>query len=209
MNKSILIGICGASGSGKTALAQNIQNHLGRDKVVIIHEDAYYKNLAQIPLHERSLRNFDHPDAFDHPLMKNQVRDLLAGQTIAQPVYDYRTHTRSSASRSIAPAAAIILEGILVMCEDELRQMMDIRVFMDVPADTCFIRRLQRDIQERGRSVESVIDQYLHTVRPMYEQFVAPVRRYADVVVAEGGNNQAGIDAVAGKIMELLGKGKS
>jgi len=204
MKKGILIGICGASGSGKTLLATNIWQQVGSEKVAVIHEDSYYKDLQDIPMHERGIRNFDHSAAFDHPLLLKQIRDLLAGKTIAQPVYDYKTHTRTSETRPVGPLQVIILEGILIMQVEELRNLMDVKVYIDVPADICFIRRLQRDISERGREVQSVINQYLHTVRPMYQQFVEPSRQYADIIVPQGGENGVAVDMITARIQKLL-----
>ncbi len=203
MKKGILIGICGASGSGKTLLADNVCRQVGSEKVAVIHEDSYYKDLQDIPLHERGIRNFDDPAAFDQSLLIAQVRDLLAGKTIAQPVYDYKTHTRTSETRTVGTLQVIILEGILIMQVAELRNLMDIKVYIDVPADICFIRRLQRDISERGREVESVINQYLHTVRPMYQQFVEPCRQYADILVPQGGENTVAVDLIVARIREM------
>jgi uridine kinase len=203
MKKGVLIGICGASGSGKTLLAHTVSRQVGSEKVTVIQEDSYYKDLQDIPLHERGIRNFDHPAAFDHPLLITQIRDLLAGKTIAHPVYDYKTHTRSSETRAVGPQQIIILEGILIMQVEELRNLMDIKIYIDVPADICFIRRLQRDISERGREVQSVINQYLHTVRPMYQQFVEPSRQYADIIIPQGGENQVAIDLIVTRMKEL------
>jgi len=204
MKKNILIGICGASGSGKTLVAQSIHQGLGSEKVVIMQEDAYYKNLAQIPFTERSIHNFDHPDAFDHALLILQIRDLLVGKGIAHPVYDYKTHTRTKISRPVGPHEIIVLEGILILNDPELREMMDIKVYVDTPTDICFIRRLQRDIEERGRDVISVIDQYMKTVRPMYLQYVEPTRQYADIIIPQGGKNFVAIDLLTTKIKSLL-----
>jgi len=202
MKKRMLIGICGASGSGKTMLAESILKQAGPERVVLIQEDSYYKDLKDIPMHERGIRNFDHTGAFDHQLLIAQIRDLLNGKTINHPVYDYKTHTRTAQTRPVTPRDIIILEGILVMHVTELREMMDIKVFMEVPADICFIRRLQRDISERGREVQSVINQYLHTVRPMYYQFVEPCRQYADIIVPLGGENKVTIDLIVARIKE-------
>jgi len=204
MKKGILIGICGASGSGKTMVAHSIYQQLGSNRVAIIQEDAYYKDLTSIPLQERTVRNFDHPDAFDHALLLTQIRTLLSGKSIAQPVYDYKTHTRTTDVRPMGPHDIIVLEGILIMYEAKLRELMDIKVFIDAPADICFIRRLQRDITERGREVNSVIEQYLLTVRPMYQQFVEPARQHADIIIPQGGKNLVAIDLLTTKIKTLL-----
>ncbi len=204
MKKGILIGIAGASGSGKTLVANTIIERLGSDKVVLIQEDSYYKDLSDIPLDERSGRNFDHPDAFDHDLLAEHLKLLLEGKTVAHPIYDYKTHSRLKETRTVGPHTIIILEGILVLNEPKLRELMDIRVFIDTALDICFIRRLKRDIEERGRSVESVITQYQNTVRPMYFQFIEPSKRYADIIIPRGGKNLVAIDILTTKIRSLL-----
>ena len=204
MNKGILVGITGASGSGKTLVAQNILNKLGSKKVVLIQEDAYYKDLSNIPFDDRSGRNFDHPDAFDHDLLHRQIMDLLSGKSIAHPVYDYKTHTRTKEFKTVGPHRIIFLEGILILTDSRLRQLMDIKVFVDTDPDICFIRRLIRDINERDRNVQSVIKQYLDTVRPMYIQFIEASKRYADIIVPEGGENKVAIDILTAKIKTLL-----
>ncbi|RLD16070.1 uridine kinase [candidate division KSB1 bacterium] len=204
MKTGILIGIAGASGSGKTLVANTIMKKLGSDQVVLIQEDSYYKDLSDIPLDERSGRNFDHPDAFDHDLLAEHLELLLKGKTIAHPVYDYKTHSRLKETRTVGPHSIIILEGILVLSEAKLREQMDIRVFIDTAPDICFIRRLQRDIKERGRTVESVITQYQNTVRPMYFQFVEPSKRHADIIIPRGGKNLVAIDLLTTKIRALI-----
>ncbi len=204
MKKGILIGIAGASGSGKTLVANTIMEKLGSDKVVLIQEDSYYKDLSDIPLDERSGRNFDHPDAFDHGLLAEHLELLLQGKTIAHPIYDYKTHSRLKETRTVGPHSIIILEGILVLNEAKLREQMDIRIFIDTEPDICFIRRLQRDIKERGRTVESVITQYQNTVRPMYFQFVEPSKRHADIIIPRGGKNLVAIDLLTTKIHALI-----
>ncbi len=204
MKTGILIGIAGASGSGKTLVANTIMEKLGSDKVVLIQEDSYYKDLSDIPLDERSGRNFDHPDAFDHDLLAEHLELLLQGKTIAHPIYDYKTHSRLKETRTVGPHSIIILEGILVLSEPKLREQMDIRVFIDTAPDICFIRRLKRDIKERGRTVESVITQYQNTVRPMYFQFVEPSKRHADIIIPRGGKNLVAIDLLTTKIRALI-----
>ncbi len=204
MKTGILIGIAGASGSGKTLVANTIMEKLGSDKVVLMQEDSYYKDLSDIPLDERSGRNFDHPDAFDHDLLAEHLELLLQGKTIAHPIYDYKTHSRLKETRTVGPHSIIILEGILVLSEPKLREQMDIRVFIDTAPDICFIRRLQRDIKERGRTVESVITQYQNTVRPMYFQFVEPSKRHADIIIPRGGKNLVAIDLLTTKIRALI-----
>jgi uridine kinase len=200
----ILIGIAGGSGSGKTLVAKTIYRELGSDRVVIIDQDSYYKDLDDVPIRERDQRNFDHPEAFDYNLMKQQMRDLLDGKTVHQPIYDYTRHARTSDTRVIGDQFIIVLEGILIFSDPELRKMMDIKVYIDTDADVRFIRRLNRDIHERGRSAESVIRQYQDSVRPMHLQFVEPSKRYADIIIPEGGHNKVAIDLLKVKIQDLL-----
>ncbi len=206
MKKGILIGIAGASGSGKTLVAHNIMERLGSEKVILIQEDSYYKDLTDIPFDERTGKNFDHPDAFDHDLMAEHLKQLLAGSAISHPIYDYKTHSRLKETKKVGPHQIVILEGILLLNERKLRDLMDIRVYIDTAADICFIRRLRRDINERARSVESIIKQYEETVRPMYLQFIEPSKRYADIIIPRGGKNLVAIDIISTKINSLLHK---
>jgi len=204
MGQRILIGIAGGSGSGKTLVARNIVRELGSDRVVVIDQDSYYRNLEDIPLRDRDARNFDHPDAFDNELLKVHVRSLLDGGTIEQPIYDYAEHRRLDETRRVGEHLVIVLEGILIFVDPELRALMDIKLFVDADPDVRFIRRLRRDLVERGRSVDSVIRQYEESVRPMHVQFVEPSKRYADLIIPEGGHNKVAIDLVKTKIRELL-----
>ncbi len=204
MARRILIGIAGGSGSGKTLVARTIVRELGSDSVVIIDQDSYYKNLEDIPLRDRDARNFDHPDAFDNGMLVRHVKDLLAGIPVEQPIYDYAEHRRLAETRHIGDHHIIVLEGILILHDPELRALMDIKMFIDADADVRFIRRLRRDIVERGRSVDSVIRQYEESVRPMHLQFVEPAKRYADVIIPEGGHNKVAIDLMKTKIRALL-----
>ena len=204
MARRILIGIAGGSGSGKTLVARTIIRELGSDRVVVIDQDSYYKNLDDIPLRDRDARNFDHPDAFDTELLKHNIRDLLDGRTIEQPMYDYSQHRRLAETRTIGDHVVIVLEGILIYVDPELRAMMDIKLFVDADHDVRFIRRLKRDLVERGRSVDSIIRQYEESVRPMHMQFVEPTKRHADLIIPEGGHNRVAIDMVKTKIRELL-----
>ncbi|MFI5372337.1 MAG: uridine kinase [Candidatus Eisenbacteria bacterium] len=203
-SRRILIGIAGGSGSGKTLVARNIVRELGSDRVVIIDQDSYYKNLDDIPFRDREARNFDHPDAFDNELLKHHIRELLAGHEVEQPIYDYAEHRRLDETRTIGDHLVIVLEGILIFVDPELRELMDIKLFIDADPDVRFIRRLRRDIVERGRSVDSVVRQYLESVRPMHLQFVDPAKRFADVIIPEGGHNKVAIDLVKTKIRDLL-----
>ena len=204
MSRRILIGIAGGSGSGKTLVARTIVNDLGSDRVVIIDQDSYYKNLEDIPFRDREVRNFDHPDAFDNELMLHHVRELLAGRPVAQPIYDYSQHRRLEETRRVGDHLIFVLEGILIFVDPALRDLMDIKLFIDADPDVRFIRRLRRDLVERGRSVDSIIRQYEESVRPMHEQFVEPSKRHADVIIPEGGHNRVAIDLVKTKIRELL-----
>ncbi|OGB61810.1 MAG: uridine kinase [Caldithrix sp. RBG_13_44_9] len=202
--KGVLIGIAGASGSGKTLVARTLHDSLGSEQVLNLQEDSYYQDLSHLPFEERTRFNFDHPDAFNHQLLFTQLSSLLNRQSIQQPVYDFTRHIRSVESRTIQPQPIIILEGILVLAVPEIRDLMNIRIYVDTPPDICFIRRLERDIQERGRSVESVIKQYQETVRPMFMQFIEPSKRYADIIIPHGGKNVIAIDIIQAKIEKLL-----
>ena len=202
--RRILIGIAGGSGSGKTLVARNIVRELGSDRVVIMDQDSYYKNLEDIPMRDRETRNFDHPDAFDNDLLRRHVRELLAGRPIAQPIYDYSEHRRLPENRHVGEHDVIVLEGILIFTDPELISLMDIKLFIDADADIRFIRRLRRDLIERGRSADSIIRQYEESVRPMHLQFVEPSKRHADVIIPEGGHNKVAIDLMKSKIRELL-----
>src|SRR5262245_10749780 len=204
MSRRILIGIAGGSGSGKTLVARNIVRELGSDRVVIIGQDSYYRDLENIPFRDREVRNFDHPEAFDNELLRRHVRDLLEGRAVEQPIYDYTEHRRLPETRHIGDHLVVVLEGILIFVDPELRAMMDIKLFVDADADVRFIRRLRRDLVERGRSVDSIIRQYEESVRPMHMQFVEPTKRYADLIIPEGGHNRVAIDLVKTKISELL-----
>jgi uridine kinase len=204
MTRRILIGIAGGSGSGKTLVARTIVRELGSDRVVIIDQDSYYRNLENIPFRDREARNFDHPDAFDNELLIQHVRELLQGRPVEQPIYDYSAHRRLDETRHIGEHTVIVLEGILIFVDPELHALMDIKLFIDADPDVRFIRRLRRDLVERGRSVDSIIRQYEESVRPMHQQFVDPSKRHADVIIPEGGHNKVAIDLVKTKIRELL-----
>lgn len=201
----IIIGIAGASGSGKSLLASTIINEIGSDKVVVISEDSYYKDLADLTVEERAKVNFDHPDAFDHALLAAHLTALKAGESINVPIYDYTTHTRTNQFRHIeSHKTIVILEGILLFVDKHLRNLMDIRIYVDTALDTAFIRRLKRDVLERGRSMESVVTQYETTVRPMFLKYIEPSKRHADLIVPHGGKNLIAIDLIQAKMKELL-----
>ena len=200
----MIIDICGGTGSGKTTVANRILETVSADEVVFIQQDLYYRNLKDMPLDFRNAANFDHPDAIDNELLANHLKKLRAGEPVELPIYDFRTHTRLPATTRIEPKSIVIVEGILIFAEPRLLEQMDIKVFVDTPDDVRFIRRLQRDIAERGRTLDSVIEQYLATVRPMHMQFVEPSKRFADVIIPEGGHNLVSIDLISGKIRERL-----
>ncbi|MDF7672244.1 uridine kinase [Lactobacillus sp. ESL0701] len=207
LEKPVVIGITGGSGSGKTTIAHKIVDQMQENEhVLIMTQDSYYKDNTGIPMSERMNINYDHPDAFDIPLLKAQINDLLNYKPIEMPVYDFKEHTRSTETIHIEPADIIILEGILVLANEEIRDLMDIKVYVDTDDDIRFIRRLERDIDERGRSIDSVIDQYLGTVKPMYHQFIEPTKRYADIIVPEGGENNVAIDMLTTKVHAILRK---
>ncbi|QQS47855.1 MAG: uridine kinase [Acidobacteriota bacterium] len=200
----MIIGICGGTGSGKTTVARRILESVCDEHVVFLQHDSYYRNLGDMPLELRHSINFDHPDALDNELFINHVKALRAGEAIEMPVYDFATHQRRTETIRIEPKPILIIEGILIFVDPSLRELMDIRIYVDTAGDLRFIRRLQRDIVERGRAVEMVIRQYLETVRPMHEQFVEPSKRHADVIIPEGGYNEVGIDLISGKIRNQL-----
>ena len=200
----MIIGISGGTGSGKTTVANRILESVNAEDVVFIQQDSYYRNLKDLPLDFKETANFDHPDALDNDLLAHHVRRLKAGHAVELPLYDFKTHTRLAQTLLIEPKPILIIEGILIFSDPRLLELMDIKVFVDTPDDIRFIRRLRRDIAERGRTVESVIEQYLVTVRPMHMQFVEPSKRYADVIIPEGGHNLVSIDLISGKIRERL-----
>ncbi|MEE9166664.1 MAG: uridine kinase [Candidatus Neomarinimicrobiota bacterium] len=204
MTSRILIGIGGGTGAGKTSVAKNIREEVGKGKVVIIQQDAYYRDLAHIPLDERARANFDHPDAVDFDLLRRQMTELLNGNPIEAPIYDFSTHSRREEAGRIKPHPAIVVEGITVLFDGPLRKMMDIRIYVETDDDIRFIRRLTRDIKDRGRTYIDVIRQYLDTVKPMHEQFVEPTKKYADIIIPEGGDNRVAIDLIQTKIRSLL-----
>lgn len=202
----MIIGISGGTGSGKTTVAQKIVTSVGAENVVYLAHDSYYRNLGDMPLDLKHKVNYDHPDAFDTDLLINHLEALRAGEGIEQPVYDYSTHSRKAETIRVEPRPVHIVEGILVFVDPKMRGLMDLKIFVDADADIRFIRRLDRDVHERGRSVESIINQYLTTVRPMHLQFVEPSKRYADIIIPEGGHNEVGIDLIIGKIQSILAR---
>jgi uridine kinase len=200
----MIIGISGGTGSGKTTVANRILETVSADEVVFIQQDLYYRNLKDMPLDYRNAANFDHPDAIDNELLINHLKKLNAGEPVELPIYDFRTHSRLPDTTPIEAKPIVIVEGILIFAEPRLLEQMDIKVFVDTPDDIRFIRRLRRDLAERGRTLDSVIEQYIATVRPMHNQFVEPSKRHADVIIPEGGHNLVSIDLISGKIREKL-----
>lgn len=198
-----LIGICGGSGSGKTLVARTVEKALGKDSVLLIEQDSYYRDLSEIPLDERATRNFDHPSAFDTSLMIEQLGQLAAGQAIRLPTYDYTIHARAGYS-DVRPRDVILIDGILIFENPALRDLFDIRVYVDTAADVRLARRIRRDISERGRTVESVLVQYETQVGPMHDQFVEPYKRFADVIIPQGGMNTVAVDMLVTKVRALL-----
>lgn len=200
----IIIGISGASASGKSLLASTIVKELGSDQMMIISEDAYYKDHGDLPFDERAKINYDHPDSFDHELLYNHLLCLQRGESVEIPIYNHSLHAREKETITVGRHAIVVLEGILLFVEPKLRDLMDIRIFMETALDICLMRRLKRDIKERGRSLDSVLKQYEETVRPMYLQFIDPSKRYADLIVPRGGANRIAIDMIKAKMRELL-----
>jgi uridine kinase len=202
--RGILIGIAGGTGAGKTLVAQSIAEDLGQDKVLLLEQDSYYRDLQSIPLGERENRNFDHPEAVDRDLLRRHLETLLDGSDVDMPVYDMRTHTRLPEAVRTKARRIVILDGLLILEDPALRQLMDIKIYVDADPDVRFIRRLKRDLTDRGRTLDSIIRQYESSVRPMHLQFVEPSKRYADLVIPEGGYNVVAIDLLKTKIRALL-----
>ena len=203
-NSPLVIGIAGGTGSGKTTVANAILQSVGADRIVYLPHDAYYRDQSGKPLEQRIKVNFDHPDSLETDLMIRHINQLKTWQPIDMPVYDFTTHTRTHRSNRVESKGVVLVEGILIFAEPELRSLFDMKIYVDTDADIRFIRRLQRDIFERGRTTESVIQQYLNTVRPMHMEFVEPSKRYADVIIPEGGMNTVALNMVIARIEELL-----
>lgn len=199
--RPLIIGIVGGSGSGKTTVARAILDALAGVDAALIDQDAYYRDLKHLTFDERSRFNFDHPEAFDTDLMVAQIEELAAGRPIDKPTYDYSQHSRAARTERVEPRSVLLVDGIMLFVDPRLRALFDIKIYVEVADDIRFIRRLQRDVAERGRSVESIIAQYLSTVRPMHLEFVEPSRRWADVIVPEGGHNRIGIEMIQARVL--------
>jgi len=204
----VIIGIAGGSGSGKTTIAEAILERVGIDKLSYLHHDSYYKELTHLTVQQRDAVNFDHPDSLDTALLIRHLEQLRGGVEIESPIYDYTTHSRTAETTRIVPHTVIIVEGILVLSDPDLRKLFDIMIYVDTDPDLRVIRRLQRDIKERQRSFESVVQQYQDTVRPMHLEFVEPSKRFAHVLIPEGGSNTVGIELVACRILDVIAKSK-
>jgi len=201
-----VVGIAGGTGSGKTTLSELILDNIGRDRMAYLPHDAYYRDRKDLPLEERAKLNYDHPDSLETELMVEHILQLKAGKPIEMPVYDFTTHSRKNATVHVEPRRLLLVEGILIFAEKTLRQLFDMKIYVDTDPDLRIIRRLTRDIEERGRTLQTVIDQYLQTVRPMHLEFVEATKRYADIIVPEGGLNAVALDMVIARLQFLLGE---
>ena len=204
--RPLVVGVAGGTGAGKTTVARAIIEAVGPERVAVLSEDAYYREYAHLSEAERTRINWDHPDAIETPLLLAHVRELLVGRAVERPVYDFSAYARSPQTVRVEPRPVVLVEGILIYVDPGLRALCDVKVFVDTDADLRFIRRLQRDVSERGRTVESVVDQYLATVRPMHLAFVEPTKRYADIIVPEGGENQVAIELLRGALLHRMGE---
>ncbi|MBU7593674.1 uridine kinase [Metabacillus halosaccharovorans] len=202
--KPVVIGVAGGSGSGKTSVTKAIYEHFKGHSILMLEQDFYYKDQSHLPFEQRLNTNYDHPLAFDNDLLIEHLNSLMNHNSIEKPVYDYTLHTRSEDVIIVEPKDVIILEGILILEDERLRELMDIKLFVDTDADLRIIRRILRDIKERGRSIDSVIEQYISVVRPMHNQFIEPTKRYADIIIPEGGQNHVAIDLMVTKIQTIL-----
>lgn len=204
MNKPILLGITGGTGSGKSTIADELYSSFSKDCIAMIQQDMYYRDQSHLTMEERVKTNYDHPKAFDTELLIEHLKTLIGGKAIEKPIYNFAEHNRSKETVRVEPRDIIIVEGILILEDERLRDLLDIKVYVDTDADLRILRRLVRDINERGRTVESVIDQYISVVRPMHLQFIEPSKRYADIIVPEGGQNKVAIDILVTKIKDIL-----
>ncbi|RMH12852.1 MAG: uridine kinase [Gemmatimonadetes bacterium] len=204
MKQPYLIGVAGGSGSGKTTVVTELVQSVAPESVALIHHDAYYRDFSNLSVEDREKINFDHPDALETDLLVRHLQELADGRPVDVPVYDFTTHTRTGEVRRVEPTRVVIVDGILVLADPDLRRMLDMKVYVDADPDIRFIRRLERDLMERGRTLESVIRQYTTTVRPMHLEFVEPSKRYADIIVPVGGHNRVAVDMLVATLRELL-----
>ena len=204
MIKPILIGITGGTGSGKSTIAKEIFETFGGNQIAMMQQDAYYKDQSHLTMEERTKTNYDHPKAFDNTLLVEHLKELAKGNSIEKPIYDFTVHNRAKETVTVEPKEIIIVEGILVLEDERIRDLLDIKVYVDTDADVRIIRRLLRDMEERGRTVQSVIEQYLSVVRPMHFQFTEPTKRFADIIIPEGGHNKVAIDILVSKMKDIL-----
>ncbi len=202
----MIIGICGGTGSGKTTIARKLVEEVGAENVLLVEQDSYYRNLIDMPLDERHQANFDHPDSIDSDMLVNHLKRLKSGNAIEMPIYDFKTHTRTDHIERIEPKPVVIVEGILIFAEPRVLDLLDVRVFVDTPDDIRLIRRIRRDIQTRGRTLEQTLWQFENTVRPMHYEFVEPSKRHADVIIPEGGQTDVGVNFLCGVVRERLRK---
>jgi uridine kinase len=205
----MIIGICGGTGSGKTTIARAIVNSVGAKNVILVEQDSYYRNLADMPLDERHQANFDHPDAIDSDMLVNHLKRLKQGESIEMPIYDFVTHTRVDETEHIDPKPVVLVEGILIFAEARVLGLLDVRVFVDTPDDIRLMRRLRRDINERGRTFERTLDQYERTIRPMHFEFVEPSKRHADVIIPEGAQTGVSVEFLCSLVREKLNQERS
>ena len=201
----VLIGVAGGSGSGKTTVVRRIIDAIGADDVVVLHHDSYYRDASHLPMEERVKINYDHPDSLETELLIDHLEALLAGRKAEVPVYDFARHVRRPETETVEPRPVIILDGILILWDSRLRELMDVKLFVDADADVRLGRRLRRDMEERERSPDSVLTQYMATVRPMHLEFVEPSKRYADVIIPRGGHNEVGVGVVVATIRSAIG----
>jgi uridine kinase len=200
----MIIGLCGGTGSGKTTIARRIIENVGAENLILIEQDSYYRNLEDMPLDERHKANFDHPDSIDFQHLYEDLRGLKDGNAVEMPIYDFPTHTRKVETKHLEPKPVVLVEGILIFSAKKILNLLDVKVFVDTPNDVRFIRRLKRDIAERGRTLESVIEQYLTSVRPMHQKYVAPSKEFADIIISDGEHAEPVIELICGKIREEL-----
>jgi uridine kinase len=204
MKKPIFIGITGGSGSGKTTVVKKIKTAIPSKSLTVIEQDSYYKDQSNLSFEERCKTNYDHPFAFDNDLLIEHLKDLEIGKDIKKPVYDYEIHNRKEETISVEPRDIIVLEGILIFYDERLRNLLDIKIFVDTDSDIRLVRRIIRDINDRGRSIDSILSQYMQTVRPAHEQFIEPTKKYADIIIPEGGHNLVAIDLMVTKIKSII-----